>query len=218
MPSALAVTAAVWLWAGVPMATVPAHVDTVYVYQGVIVEQNGAVSVTRRGIQPHGGDQRAIVPVVRFSGQPPADRVAEALEALAADWEARGRTVPMVQIDRDVASSRVGAHADFVAAVRSRLSRRYLLGVTALADWLASANRTDLLRLARAADEIVFQLYHERHEVPGLPRFDAALSRFEAPFKVGLLPDMDVPPASAQSANWRGTIVFLQRSTGSPVP
>jgi hypothetical protein len=201
--------AAVWLWAGVPPSQVPDGASTVYLYQGELVERAGAVEVVRRGLHPIGGDTRAIVPAVRFRGQPAPETVARHFEALAAAWEARGRSVPMVQIDWDVPSRRVGAHADFVAGVRAALDRRYALSVTGLADWIVAAPRADLLRLAGAADEIVFQLYHDRHEVPGIARYDAALAAFERPFKVGLLPGMARPPRASRSANWRGSVTFL---------
>ena len=212
MSTALAAATAVWLWAGIVPADIPAAVQTVYVYQGVIAEQDGVVRVERKGVHPHAGDARAIVPVVRFRGRPEPERVARELEALAASWEARGRRVPMVQVDRDVASRLVGEHAQFVAAVRRALNRKYALSVTALADWLVAADHASVIALARSADEIVFQLYHERHAVPQVGRFDAALETFEAPFKVGLLADMDLPPRAARSAQWRGSIVFLQRA------
>jgi hypothetical protein len=200
---------AVWLWAGVPPSQVPDGTRIVYLYQGELVERAGAVEVVRRGLHPIGGDTRAIVPAVRFRGQPAPETVARHFEALAAAWEARGRSVPMVQIDWDVPSRRVGAHADFVAGVRAALDRRYALSVTGLADWIVAAPRADLLRLAGAADEIVFQLYHERHEVPGIARYDAALAAFERPFKVGLLPGMALPPRASRSVNWRGSVTFL---------
>jgi len=200
---------AVWLWAGVPPSQVPDGARTVYVYQGEIVERAGAVDVVRRGLHPIGGDTRAIVPAVRFRGQPAPATVARHFEALAAAWEARGRSVPMVQIDWDVPSRHVGAHADFVASVRTALDRRYALSVTGLADWIVASPRADLLRLAGAADEIVFQLYHDRHEVPGIARYDTALAAFERPFKVGLLPGMALPPRASRSANWRGSVTFL---------
>jgi hypothetical protein len=79
-------------------------------------------------------------------------------------------------------------------------------------DLTRQANReanADLLRLAGAADEIVFQLYHDRHEVPGIARYDTALAAFERPFKVGLLPGMALPPRASRSANWRGSVTFL---------
>jgi hypothetical protein len=202
---------AVWLWAGVPFSQVPEAAGIIYVYQGVIVEHGGAVDVVHRGVYPIGGDTRVIVPVVRFRGQPPAEAVARHLEALAAAWEARGRTVRMVQIDRDVPSGRVGALADFVTGVRAHLDRRYALSVTGLADWLVAAPRADLLRLSHAADEIVFQLYHEHHQVPRIERYDTALAAFEAPFKVGVLQGMAVPRRASRSANWRGSVTFLLR-------
>ena len=208
-PCAQPASEAVWLWAGVPPSQVPDGAHTVYLYQGEIAERAGAVDVVRRGLHPIGGDTRAIVPAVRFRGQPAPAIVARHFEALAAAWEARGRSVPMVQIDWDVPSRRVGAHADFVAGVRAALDRRYALSVTGLADWIVAAPRADLLRLAGAADEIVFQLYHDRHEVPGIARYDAALAAFERPFKVGLLPGMALPPRASRSPNWRGSVTFL---------
>ncbi len=211
---ALIAATAVWLWAGVPPSQVPEHARTVYVYQGVIVERGGAVTVERRGVHPNGGDARAIVPVVRISGRPPARDVARHLVAVAGAWEARGRLVPMVQIDHDAPSHRLGAHADFVAAVRGHLPRRYALSVTGLADWLVASRREDLLRLGRAADEIVFQLYHDRHPVPHVERYDAALAAFEAPFRVGLVPGMEPPRRAMRSRHWRGAVVFLLREEG----
>jgi hypothetical protein len=202
---------AVWLWAGVPSSRIPEHARTVYVYQGVIVERGGVVSVERRGVYPHGEDGREIVPVVRISGHPPAPDVARLLAAAANAWEARGCVVPMVQIDHDVPSRRVGDYAEFIAAVREHLPGRYALSVTGLADWLVASPREDLLRLARAADEIVFQLYQRRQEVPQIARYDAALAAFGAPFKVGLVPGMDVPARASQSPHWRGVVVFLFR-------
>ena len=202
---------AVWLWAGISPSQVPPEARTLYVYQGVIAEREGQVAFERRGLHPHGGDPRPVVPVVRFSGRPSADSVAQVLTSLAAAWEARGRHVPMLQIDRDAASGKIAEHARFVEAVRERLDRRYALSVTALADWLVATPRPDLLRLSRAADEIVFQLYHRRHAVPLPGRYDAALAGFEAPFKVGLLRDMPLPRRASQSANWRGSVIFLLR-------
>lgn len=212
------VASAAWLWAGVPVEAVPPATTTLYVYQGVIAGGAGRVVVHHRGIYPHPGTPREVVPVVRLSGSPSAEDCARLLEGAARAWEARGRRVPRVQIDHDAPSRKLAAYAEFVAGVRRRLDRRYGLSVTALADWLVAAPPDDLERLARAADEIVFQLYHGAHAIPRLEHYDAALARLAFPFKAGLLPGMAPPPRAARSPGWRGSIVFLEKpEPGDPV-
>lgn len=220
MITALVAATAVWLWAGVPASAIPASARTVYVYQGVIAEQDGVVRVVHCGVHPHGtdgaivrgaGHKRALVPVVRLSGRPPAIDVARQLTALARAWEARGHAIAMVQLDHDAPSRRLGEYADFVRKVRAHLDRRVALSVTGLADWLVSAPPGTLERLAKDCDEVVIQLYHERHAVPQLSRYDHALAELDVPFKLGLLADMQTPPRASRSAHYRGSIVFLLR-------
>jgi hypothetical protein len=210
--SMLAATA-VWLWAGVPPSQVPADAAVIYVHQGVIEGHGGMVRVVRQGLAPHAGDGRPVVPVVRLRGAVPAAALAAALNELVAVWRARGREVAMVQIDCDAPTARLAEYAALIEAVRARLDRGSALSVTALADWLVAAPPGALKRLMGAADEVVFQLYHRRHPLPDLDRYDRALAALDRPFRVGLLPDMPMPPHAAGSEHNRGAIRFLLRAS-----
>jgi hypothetical protein len=201
--------AGAWLWAGVPLSAVPASARTLYVLQGEVLPEGDSTSFRRRGVSPAAGDGRAIVPVIRLRALPRPEACAGLLEAVAAAWRARGRSVSAVQIDHDAPSRRLADYARFVRGVRRHLDPDLRLSVTGLADWLASADAAALADLSRAADEIAFMLYHERHAVPGLARHHATLARFPRAFRVGLLAGMDLPREVAANRHCLGSIVFL---------
>lgn len=209
-----------WLWAGRSASAVPADlVQTapVYVHQATFERPHPGREippVRRQGLGPINLPGRKIFIVYRLERLPNPAAVADLFSYDADMWRLRGNEIAGLQIDFDSPSGRLGAYIAFLQQLRTGLCDGCALSVTGLADWASSASRSELLRLADSTDEIIFQLYNGKSPIPALSQYAAHISRFERPFKVGILPSQrdNLPFNLLSSPQFRGAVIFLERT------
>ena len=121
-------------------------------------------------LPPDTGVQADILPVVRIEGSvTPADAgaIGAVVQTLLEEQAARGRT-PWIEIDHDVARSRVPEYADWLGRLRARTTVPAHWSITALPDW---AHHRDLGRLLQTVDAYTLQVHAVAAPADGL--FDA---------------------------------------------
>lgn len=119
-------------------------------------------------------DGRPLQLVVRLDGSAPdwpAAELAQRLQALLQRWRQAG-LAPTLQLDHDCATARLGEYAARVTELRRQLPAGRVLSITALPDWLQSAQLETLLA---AADTSTLQVHAVQSPTAGL--FDATLAR-----------------------------------------
>jgi hypothetical protein len=187
----------------------------VYLLQGNFLKTpSGQTDYQHKGLYPHPLKAQKVFIVFRLRGMVDAGTVASAYRGLVRQWSEHQVVIAGLQLDYDAPSRGLPGYAAFVDKVRSGLSKGTFLSVTGLADWVVSAPKQDLKILARSCDEIVFQLYHERHPVPYPERYFKALAAFPEPFKIGLL-ETDIGNETragrlTDNPSYRGIIHFRQ--------
>lgn len=209
-----------WLWAGRPASAVPADLAQsapVYVHQATFERSHVAREIPlprRQGLGPVNLPGRRIFIVYRLEQLPDPAAVADLFSYDAGMWRLRGNEVAGLQIDFDSPSGRLGPYINFLQQLRSGLCAGCALSVTGLADWASSASPDELFSLADSTDEIIFQLYNGKRPIPALSQYAAHISRFQRPFKVGILPSQqnNLPLDLLSSPQFRGAVIFLERS------
>jgi len=116
--------------------------------------------------QALGGTGKPAIAVFRIDGQLARWDEAVLLDGIAAtlaDWKQAGTTPAGVEIDYDCATARLGDYAQFLFALRQRISSR--LSITALPTWLEARAFRDVLR---PIDEVVLQVHSVQSPEEGL--------------------------------------------------
>lgn len=200
---------AFWLWAGVRPQAAMATAKTVYLLQSAVVADPARL-VAQRPAVPHltAADVWMVVRVETLDWEP---HTTDLILAAAERWRAAGNRLVGVQIDFDARTRHLDDYAAFLKRFRSRLPRRYKLGITGLLDWSAHGDPKGLEALAGVVDEVVLQIYQGRHVIPGYGAYLARLRGFPIPFRIGLLQggDWQAPDALASNPRFRGDVVFL---------
>ena len=204
-----------WVWGGVPLDRAEICGRTLYVHQGWVGEDRRGVFVRAQGLSPHEIRDRDLVLVYRLTSLPPVERWMPAATERAAHWVRRGSRVVGIQLDFDSATARLGEYARWLRLVRTALPTRYRLSVTGLADWSTQGDPLSLTRISKVVDEVVFQLYRGRSPIPLESAYLNGLARLDIPFKLGLLPGMDLGGSDYKrvraNPSFRGSVVFLQK-------
>lgn len=145
------------------------------------------------------GTGRPVVVVLRIDGRLEEARMQGLLDRIAATIHAVPEPVSGVEVDYDCATSKLGAYAGFLTALRGRLPTALKLSITALPTWM---NSSELERLAAPLDEVVLQVHAVENPRRGL--FNAVQAegwvrafgrRIGRPFRVAL-------PAYAVRVTW----------------
>ena len=204
---------AYYLWPGVrpPTGTRP---RLLYLLDGEI-RRDGPCRLTRlRPGTPRlpGQDIWLVVRIDRLD-QDEACQAAQFAQILAdmARWQQAGNRLAGLQIDFDAATRGIGHYAQFLAAVRRQLPRRWRLSITGLMDWSAHGDPIVLAALRRVVDEVVVQTYQGRDTIPGYEGYFRRMRGFPIPFRVALAEHgaWNAPPGLASHPAFRGYVVFL---------
>lgn len=204
-----------WLWAGITAKDAPASTE-LYIYQGLLrSDESGKSHFQRNGLYPHPVSCTKLFLVYRLEGVlPDIAQLVALFEKDAAAWQRHSHIVNGVQLDFDSPTSKLLAYSDYLRQFREALPQPYALSITGLGDWAVHGNRDAMQRIAASVDEIVFQLYQDRHELPDMAFYIAALQDYPLPFKVGQLQRF-----SSYYYAWRlysnprfnGVIYFIQK-------
>ena len=205
----------VWIWAGI-QATANDDGRALFILQGAFDEINASTVFVRQGLGPSPLMQKRspVILVFRLRKIVNPAVIARAYSGLVSHWAYHGVRVIGLQIDYDSATDALPKYGNFLLQLRGLIGPGKILSITALADWLVSANGNDLGMLANACDEIVFQLYHGRHVLPKIEVYIAALRRLKFPFKIGLLESInenDLEQSVSKNSQFKGSILFRQK-------
>lgn len=204
---------AFWLWAGVRPQPVLGRARTVYLLQGEVKAEPGALFVSRLSATPKIAHAEVWL-VVRAETLRWTPRIrAQLLERLR-HWRATGNRVVGVQIDFDARTRHLDEYAEFLQGLRRALPKDCKLGITGLLDWSANGDSQHLTALAGVVDEVVLQIYQGRRVIPGYRGYLARLDRLRVPFRIGLLQGGEWAPPLGLDAHpyFRGYVVFLRNS------
>jgi hypothetical protein len=207
-----------WIWAGVPLEQKHKN-QLLYLYQGRFYKQNGQTAYSRRGLFPHPlKNEQGVYLVYRFATLDLSPRVVNTMRNHIFRWEEKGVPVLGIQLDFDSPTARLSGYVEKLKILREQLPASYRISITGLADWVMSGRKEDLMALGQQVDELVFQMYHDVHDIPREADFLSRLTRLNIPVKLGLLERMD-PEASKfnkvrRMPGFQGMVFFL-RNDGS---
>jgi hypothetical protein len=199
-----------WLWAGVKPSDALRQARTVYLLDGERLERGQGRYEPRRAGIPRLPSTNVWL-VVRTDTLDWPVGAADDLAVRAERWANGGSRMVGVQLDFDARTRHLDQYAAFLANVRKRLPRRYLLSITGLLDWSANGDPKALAALAGTVDEVVIQTYQGRRTIPGYEPYLKQLAGFPIPFKVGLVEGgrWVEPPGLADDPKFKGYVVFL---------
>lgn len=205
---------AFWIWPHARLSEVDSEGRTIYVLQGHLRRmRSGAIGVTPQGPGPRRLKSTRVWLVYRLSTQDGVEELLRASLSRARLWKQFGVTIEGFQLDYDAPTAKIGTYAEFLRRLRQRIPDDFKLSVTGLADWSTTGRASDLKQLTTTVDEVVVQLYQGSKPVAHLEKYARGLARLQQPFKIGLLPTMQLDSASlkaiAVSPFFQGSVTFV---------
>ena len=178
-----------WVWAGQSVESLP-NEATLYLHQGTIEESpNGSLVFRKQGLGPILLHNSRIFIVYRLETLVDPEIVVKKFESDLDLWELRGCNIVGIQIDYDSPSLKLKRYVEFLSKLRTQTPSKYEISITGLVDWVISAKKEDLSELQNITNEVVFQLYDYKREVPILDLYVSPLNSLSKPFKLGIMPN-----------------------------
>ena len=202
-----------WVWGGIAPTPEMSAARRLYVLQGewALPPKVFNAALKPQGLAAFPWHGPELVLTFRLSTlNSPKDLAQTALER-ANRWKNRGARVVGFQFDFDSPTARLKQYAQFLRELRTAIGHGWLLSVTGLADWSSSARPAELENLQGVVDEVVFQLYRGASPIANLDTYAASLRKLRLPYRVGLLPQMEIPASLTLSPNLRGVVTFLTK-------
>ncbi len=202
-----------WVWAGIRPET-GMEKSVLYIYQGILRKTEEGPSYERLGLFPHPLKQNIYIVYRLSGGLPSAEEIVKLFEVNAGFWIHHDVNVIGLQLDFDSPTSKLLSYSDFLSQVRAHLNPDYKLSITGLGDWVLFGHKNSLQTIEKNTDEIVFQLYQDRHHFADIERYIHKLMHLDMPFKVGLLnhqsPEIYINKLR-ESPYFRGAVIFVQK-------
>lgn len=203
-----------WIWAGITANDAPNNAE-LYIFQGQINTNKTQSTFRRGGLFPHPIKSPPIYLVYRLEGTlPAAEYVTAIFKKDAANWQHHNVEIQGLQIDFDSATSKLLIYSKFLRDLRHHLGQNDKLSITGLGDWAVQGNRDTIKDITDTVDEVVYQLYQDRHTLPDADYYVTALERYPFPFRIGLLEkDRKASYSTTLSKNpyYQGEIYFIQK-------
>lgn len=205
---------AYWLWAGITENLAPTHSD-LYIYQGIITNNSTSLKNQHQGLYPYPISCKKCTLVYRLNTPlPEARQIVAVFLKDAKKWERHQVVIEGLQIDYDSPTARLAPYSQFLAETRKYLPSKYKLDITGLCDWITAGNTQPLEKIAGITEDIVFQLYDNRHPLPYASYYIQALKRYPYPFRLGVLQTFplahEISPLK-KNPHFLGIIYFIQR-------
>lgn len=209
--SSYALDESYWIWAGKTTKGLPSE-STLYIHQGTLErKRDGKPPILRRqGLGSINLESHPIYIVYRIEDISYPNQIIELFNYDSMVWKKKGSKIIGLQIDFDSPSKKLDKYIDFLSKIRLNLSDPYRLSITGLADWASSSPRSSLQVLAKTVDEIVFQLYQEKNEIPFLELYVQSLISSGIPFKIGIIENQRyiLKKFTFDSKFYRGSVIF----------
>lgn len=217
-----------WIWAGRSIDVVPKELAAsapIYVHQATFERQRRPIGrspkldedyfsglLRRQGIGPVSLQPHPVIITYRLEALPSPSMIRNLFVQDSAIWRLRGNQVAGIQIDFDSPTSKLERYVRFLKSLKRVLGSDYKLSVTGLADWASESSRQDLNNLSAEVDEVVYQLYVGRSQIPMIESYASKLTKAELPFKIGALSSQigSLPEELFSSPNYRGTVIFAE--------
>jgi hypothetical protein len=205
---------AYWIWAGITEKdAAPDH--ALYIYQGVFTPYHASIDYQHKGLHPYPAHAPAVYLVYRLKDElPDPDLMVKIFKTQAMHWQGHGVQIIGIQLDFDSPTAKLLTYGHFLEDFRHILPAHYRLSVTGLGDWIINAKKSDLRVISKHVDEIVFQLYQGRHDLPTMTPYFDRLKSYPTPFKIGLLQQNDYTAKIhllEKNKNFKGIIYFIQK-------
>jgi len=205
---------AYWLWAGITENLAPKNSD-LYIYQGLIQNNQKPLDYQHRGLYPYPIFCKKCTLVYRLNPPlPDAKRVVAVFLNDAKKWERHHVAIRGLQIDYDSPTTKLALYSRFLAETRKYLPSKYELDITGLCDWITAGNVQSLEKIAGITEDIVFQLYDNRHPLTDASYYIQALKNYPYPFRLGVLKTFPLSHETSplkMNPHFLGIIYFIQR-------
>lgn len=206
-----------WIWAGITESDAPESNAELYVYQGLIVSQNHKTNYKRLGLYPYPIKSKKLHLVYRISGDlSNAADIVTIFENTVLSWQRHKIKIDGLQLDFDSPTSGLEAYSKFLKQIRETLPSKYALSITGLGDWVVGGDKSAIMSIASTVDNIVFQLYQGRKELPEMNKYLQIFRKYQFPFKIGLLSTSNTSTNHhivnlKNNCYFRGVIFFIQK-------
>jgi hypothetical protein len=182
----------VWIWPGA-YRTQSANVAD----QSVLVLQRNfdrEGHASARGPSPWPWPVNDLTVVFRLQSRPNPEQITKEFLSLKKAWQSHGVHVEGLQLDYDSPTAKLANYRGDLQEILKRLPADSKLSVTGLADWL-KLRQFDFDRRIT----VYFQLYRgaREHALSEMNLHELARARY--PFKLGLLPNQNLPATLAAS-------------------
>jgi len=200
-----------WLWPG---AKLPQNItiDRLYLLQGFFSSRNHQTIFIDQGQNATRLKYiKELVLVYRLNALQPANNIIAQFEKDAQSWMQNGNNVVGLQLDFDSGTENIKQYNQFLKEIRQSLQKRFQLSITGLMDWTNSPPELN------AVDEIVFQTYQGKHNIPQIKRYLTRLVKIQQTipvnFKLGIIQNATIPEniinGLIDNPKYRGQVIFL---------
>jgi hypothetical protein len=204
-----------WIWAGITANDAPANSE-LYVYQGVIHNKDGGLVYERKGLYPHPIKSPKLYLSYRIEGGlPDSQFTIKTFESTVEKWKRHPVAVSGLQLDFDSPTSKLLIYSNFLREIRQKLPEQYELSITGLGDWALYGDEQVMKSISKHTDEMIFQLYQGRKEIPDVETYINALKKYPLPYRIGLLVaspnNQKYISLLRQSHQFKGVVYFIQK-------